>query len=204
MEERHDVGLFGGSDFAIRASVCTQIEGHDWAREAAAGRLAPIQRLEKTGLLLVNQQEVIHFPGCWLRRILPLVFTQLFSLPLESSQNPCPILVGVLVGNALSECLHIGNRRDTRLDQSIIRCFEPFLRWEFLVASFANRRPFRLYSLPPLEGEKDRTDDYLTAAASGHRVLESLAQHILTLPELIDTSPRKWTLTVKTIRDSTI
>jgi hypothetical protein len=46
MEKRYAVCLPGGSDFAVRAGVCTQIEGHDWAREAAAGRPAPIQGLE--------------------------------------------------------------------------------------------------------------------------------------------------------------
>jgi len=56
MEEGHDVGLSGGSDFTSRVGSCTQIKGHDWACEAAAGRPASIQGLEKPGLhsLLTN------------------------------------------------------------------------------------------------------------------------------------------------------
>jgi len=94
--------------------------------------------------------------------------------------------VGVLVGNTLPECLHIGNRINSDLYQTTIRCFKPLLRWEFVVASFANRRLIHLCSPPPLEGEKDRADDYTTVAESGHRVLEPFVKYILTLPELID------------------
>jgi len=60
MEEGHDVGLSGGSDFTSRVGSCTQIKGHDWACEAAAGRPTPIQGLEKPGLHLINQQLVIQ------------------------------------------------------------------------------------------------------------------------------------------------
>ena len=37
----------------------------------------------------------------------------------------------------------------------------------------------------PLDGEKDRADDYITTAILGHRVLESLAKCILTVLKLL-------------------
>ena len=46
---------------------------------------------------------------------------QLFSLPLEPPKNLRPVPMGVLVGNTLSEYLHIGNRLDSGRDQVCIR-----------------------------------------------------------------------------------
>ena len=94
--------------------------------------------------------------------------------------------MGILVGNTLLQGLHIGNRRDSGLNQSVIRCFETLLRWEFVVTPVADCGLFYLCSPPPLEEEKDRTDDYVTVAASGHRVLEPLTQRVLSLFELLD------------------
>ena len=118
--------------------------------------------------------------------MLRLILTQLFGLPLEPTQNLRPILVGVLVGNTLTECLHIGDRRDPGLDQSVVRCFEALLGSEFIVIAAAVRGILHLYRPPPLKGEKDRTDDYVTVAASGHRVLEPLTKRVLTLLKLVD------------------
>ena len=39
---------------------------------------------------------------------------------------------------------------------------------------------------PPLEGEKNKADDYITVAELGHCVLEPLAKRILALLELLD------------------
>ena len=97
----------------------------------------------------------------------------------------------VLVRNALSECLHIGDRRDPGLDQSIIRCFEALLGWECVVTLLDNRGLLHLCSLHPSRGEKDRADDYITVAELDYRVLEPFAKCIFALLELIDTSPRK-------------
>ncbi len=68
----------------------------------------------------------------------------------------------------------------------MVRCFEALLGWEFVVTPVAVRGLLHLYCPPPLKDEKDRTDDYLTIVASGHRILESLAKRILTLLELVD------------------
>ena len=65
----------------------------------------------------------------------------------------------VLVRNALSECLDIGDRRDPGLDQSIIRCFEALLGWECVVTPVAVRGVIHLYRPPSLEGKKNRPDD---------------------------------------------
>jgi hypothetical protein len=45
--------------------------------------------------------------------------------------------MGVIVRNTFLKSLHIGDRRDTGLDQSIRRGFEPLLRWEATVVSTA-------------------------------------------------------------------
>ena len=94
--------------------------------------------------------------------------------------------MGVLIGNTLLEGFHIRNRRDTGLDQSVIRCFKTLLRWEFVVTPVTNRGLFHLGSPPPLQGEKNRTDDYVTDPASGHRLLEPLPERVLALFELLD------------------
>ena len=115
-----------------------------------------------------------------------LILTQLFRLPLEPTQNLRPILVGVLVGNTPTECLHVGDRRDPSVDQSVVQCFEALLGREFAVSPAVVRGLLHLYRPPPLKGEKDRTADYLIIAASGHRVLESLTKRVLALLELVD------------------
>jgi hypothetical protein len=68
----------------------------------------------------------------------------------------------------------------------MVRCFEALLGWEFIGTAAVLRGLLHLYRPPPLKGEKDRTDDYVTVAESGHRVLESLTKRVLTLLELVD------------------
>ena len=77
-------------------------------------------------------------------------------------------------------------RGDSSLDQSIIRYFEAFLGWEIVATSVAIHGVLHLDRLPPLEGEKNRPDDYLIVAASDHRILEPLTECILALFELVD------------------
>jgi len=94
--------------------------------------------------------------------------------------------VGVFVSNTLPQCLHIGNRRNTGLDQSIIRCFETLLGWEFLVTLITNRRLLHLYCPPSLDGRKKQNGRLHHITVLGHRVLEPLAKRILALLELVD------------------
>jgi len=61
------------------------------------------------------------------------------------------------------------------------------LGWESVVASFVTYGLLHLYRPPPLEREK-QTEDYLTVAGSGHRVLEPFAKRIPTPLELVDMS----------------
>ena len=68
----------------------------------------------------------------------------------------------------------------------MVRCFEALLRWEFVVSPAVVRGLLHVYRPPPLKGEKDRTDDDVTVAGSGHRVLEPLPECVLTLFELVD------------------
>ena len=94
--------------------------------------------------------------------------------------------MGVLLSNTLLEGFHIWNRRDPCLDQSIIWCFETLLGREPVVISVAYRGLLHFCSPPPLEGEKDRADDYIVIVESGHRLLEPFAKCIFALFELID------------------
>jgi hypothetical protein len=131
MKERYMVCLSGGSDFTCRVGAGAQLEGHYWAREAAAGRPAPVQGPKKRDPKAINQQSKNPFVGCWLRRCLPLVITQFFSSPFQPTQNLRPILVSVLVRDALPERFHVGYRCDTRVNQPYIRRFKALLRWKF-------------------------------------------------------------------------
>ena len=118
--------------------------------------------------------------------LLVLCLAELSCLAVESLQDRRSVLVTVLVRDAFPERLYIGDRRDSGLDQSMVRCFQALLGWEFVLTPVEVRGVIHLYRPPPLKGKKDRPDGYLIVAASGHRLLEPLAECILALLELID------------------
>jgi len=49
MEEGHDVGLSGGSDFTSRVGICTQIEDMTGLARPLLAAPHPFRGLEKTG-----------------------------------------------------------------------------------------------------------------------------------------------------------
>jgi len=57
-----------------------------------------------------------------------LFFAEFAGSVFETSENLDPILVGVLVGNAGPQRLHVVNRHDAGVEKSRIRWFETLFR----------------------------------------------------------------------------